>query len=108
MSKTWNFSKKDEINADSTKALQELKGEVIKVTGIALTDGVDNQTGEVREVALLKTEEHGIVSTISKTVLRMVPKVIDYVEEEDLNEVEIRVESGISKDGNEFVMIKLV
>ena len=108
MSRTWNFSKKDEINADSTKALQELKGQEIIVSGIALTEGVDNQTGEVREVALLKTEEYGIVSTISKTVLRTIPKVIDYVEEENLETVEIRVESGKSKEGNEFVMIKLV
>lgn len=106
--RTWNFSKKDVINAYTTKALQELKGQVIKVTGIALTEGLDNDTQEKRDVALFKTAEGDILSSISGTVIKMVPQVLDYVEEDDLDEVEIKVESGVSKEGNEFIILKLV
>lgn len=108
MNRTWNFTKKDVINADITKALQELKGTEVEITGIALTEGVDNETGEVRNVALFKSEEYGIISSISSTVMRMVPQIIDYVEEEDLSSVTIKVLSGVSKEGNEFIHIKLV
>ena len=107
MSRTWNFTKKDEINAANTKALQAFAGNTVAVKGIALTKGVDNETGEVRDVCLLKTDD-GIVSSISQTVLRMIPKVIEYVEEEDLEEVEIAVVQGVSKEGKEFIMIRLV
>lgn len=106
--RTWNFSKKDVINAYTTKALQDLKGQVIKVTGIALTEGLDNDTNEKRDVALFKTVEGDILSSISGTVIRMVPDVMDYAEEEDLEVVEIKVESGVSKEGNEFIILRLV
>ena len=103
---TWNFSKLDVINAASSITLQDNTGEVVRVTGIALDERPD-EDGVAQQVALFKTDR-GIMSTISASVLRVVPDIIDYLESEGKTEIDMKVNSGTSKQGREFITVEFI
>ncbi len=46
MIKAFNFTKKDEINSMSSTPLQKVSGNTATVTGCAITERADEQTGE--------------------------------------------------------------
>lgn len=103
---TWNFSKLDVINAASSITLQDNTGEVVTVTGIALDERPD-ENGEAQKVALFKTDK-GIMSTISASVLRVVPDIIDYLLSEGKQEIGMKINSGTSKQGREFITVEFI
>lgn len=103
---TWNFSKLDVINASSSITLQDNTGEVVTVTGIALDERPD-ENGVAQEVALFKTER-GIMSTISASVIRIVPDIIDYLASEGKESIQMKINSGTSKQGREFITVEFI
>lgn len=106
MLKSYNFTKKDEINSVSATPIQKAKGEVITLKGAAITTRQD-ENGEETEVALLSTIEHGMMSGISATAIKSLDLIIDYMEEvqEDI-EVKIKVEK--SNAGREFITLEII
>ena len=101
---SWNFSKIDEINAMSSQSLQDHKGETVTVTGMAVTQR-PNVDGEVTDIMLFKTEEYGVMSTISGAVLRIADDIIEYCEEQKVDKISMQINSGVSKAGNEFITV---
>lgn len=106
MLKSYNFTKKDEINSVSATPIQKAKDEVITLKGAAITTRPD-ENGEDVEVALLSTIEHGMMSGISATAIKSLDLIIDYMEEvqEDI-EVKIKVEK--SNAGREFITLEII
>ena len=107
MLKSINFSRKDEINATSATPLQNAKNEVVTVLGGAITERPDDSTGEMVRVGLITTKEYGVMSTISKTAIRCLDLIIDYMTEEHPETVEIKIKAEKSNAGREFITLEL-
>lgn len=110
--KAYNFTRKDEINSVSATPLQNAKNEVVNVVGCAVTERPDNETGEMKTVGILVTEEYGAMTTISKTAIRGIDMLVDYMTDSDENgdgfKCPVRIKAGTSKAGREFITIELV
>lgn len=110
MVKNFNFTKKDEVNSVSATPLQKAKNEVITVTGAAIAERPD-ENGEVREVALLSTKEHGMMSGISATAIKSLDLIIDYMDdlgEEAKEGVQLKIKSEKSNAGRDFITLEIV
>lgn len=110
MVKNFNFTKKDEVNSVSATPLQKAKNEIITVTGAAIAERPD-ENGEVREVALLSTKEHGMMSGISATAIKSLDLIIDYMEDlgdEAKEGVQLKIKSEKSNAGREFITLEIV
>lgn len=107
MLKSYNFSKKDEINSVSATPLQKVKGQVLNVHGCAITERLDEETGEERKVALISAEE-GTYSSISATAIKGLDLIIDYMTEEELSNCQVKVIASKSNAGREFITLELV
>ena len=106
MLKSYNFSKKDEINSVSATPLQKVKGQTLHVTGAAITVRVDEETKEERQVALLAADE-GTFSSISATAIKGLDLIIDYMTDEEVS-VDVKVNVSKSNAGREFITLELV
>lgn len=107
MLKSYNFTRKDEINSVSATPLQNAKGEIVNVTACAITERPDSETGEPVTVGLLVTEEYGAMSCISKTAIRGIDMLVDYMTDEDLGKCAIAIRAGKSNAGREFITIEI-
>lgn len=107
MLKSYNFTRKDEINSVSATPLQNAKGEIVNVIGGAISERADNETGEMVTVGLLVTKEYGAMSCISKTAIRGIDMLIDYMNDEKLDTCAIAVKAGKSNAGREFITIEI-
>ena len=110
MIKSINFTKKDEVNSVSATPLQKAKNEVITVTGAAITTRAD-ENGEEKQVALLASKEHGMMSGISATAIKSLDLIIDYME--DLGEgaadgVQLRIKAEKSNAGRDFITLEIL
>lgn len=111
MKKAFNFTKKDEINSVSATPLQKAKNEVVTITGAAITERPDDD-GNMRDVALLSTVEHGMMSGISATALKSLDLIIDYAneltEEELADGVKLFIKAEKSNAGRDFITLEIV
>lgn len=107
MLSSYNFTKKDEINSVSATPLQKVKGQVLNVRGAAITTRADEETGEDRKVALLAADE-GTFSSISATAIKGLDLIIDYMEDEQPESVQLKVNASKSNAGREFITLELV
>ena len=110
MVKNFNFTKKDEVNSVSATPLQKAKNEIITVTGAAIAERPD-ENGEVREVALLSTKEHGMMSGISATAVKSLDLIIDYMDDlgdEAKEGVQLKIKSEKSNAGRDFITLEIV
>ena len=105
--KSYNFTRKDEINSISATPLQNAKNEVVTVKGVAISSRLDDKTGEDIAVGFLVTEEYGTMTTISKTALRGIDLLVDYMTDEKLTECPVGVKASTSKGGREFITIEI-
>lgn len=105
--KSFNFTRKDEINEVSATPLQNAKGETVSVKGCAVSERMDEKTGEPITVGYLVTEEYGTMTTISKTALRGIDLLVDFMTEENLEVCEVAIKASASKAGREFITIEI-
>ena len=105
--KSFNFTRKDEINAVSATPLQNAKNEVVTVKGCAVSERPDEKTGEMLTVGYLVTEEYGTMTTISKTALRGIDLLVDYMTDEEMETCDVAIKAGMSKGGREFITIEI-
>ena len=106
MIKSYNFTKKDEINSVSATPLQKVKSEVLTVTGAAITMRPDEETGEEKKVGLLATD-NGTFSSISGTAIKGLDLIIDYMEEVK-EPIQVKVNAAKSNAGREFITLEIV
>ena len=103
---TWNFTKLDVINAASSETLQNCVGETLTVTGIAIAERPDAD-GVVQDVGFFKTDK-GLMSSISASILRVIPEIIDYLVSEGINSINMKVKSGTSNNDREFLTVEFI
>lgn len=106
MLKSYNFTRKDEINSVSATPLQKVKGTTIHVTGAAITTR-SGDNGEEVEVGLISSNE-GTFSSISSTAIKGLDLIIDYMEEEQAGGVDVKINVNKSNAGREFITLELV
>lgn len=104
---TFNFSAKDKLNAVSAAPLQSIKNKTITITGMAVENRPD-KNGKVITVGYIKVKDGMIYTTISDTVIRGIDALIDYVCDEDLAVVDVKVATKKSKNSREFFVLELV
>lgn len=108
MSKTSNFTKRDEINARNSFALQDLEnGAVLTVPKAGLITRPDMETGEPKEVAVLVTDDGTVYSAISATVCDTMDDIVDLIEDEG-NAIQVRLNKRKSKAGREFLSLTVL
>lgn len=115
MIKSFNFTKKDEMNSVSATPIQKVKGETLTVKGAAISEKPDKDTGEVVKVGYLSTTDRGMLCTISGTALQGIDLLIDYMTEcaadlpegqEETEQVKVHAEKANS--GREFVTLEIL
>lgn len=105
---TSNFTKRDAINARSSFALQDLEnGAELTIVKAGLINSPDLETGEVKEVSVLITEDNTVYSSISATVCDSMGDIVDLIEEEHAP-ISVRLNKRRSKGGREFLSITVL
>ena len=99
-----NFTKKDVFNANNGKAIKDLVGEKLTVTGMAFGTDVMQETGEEREMVAIKTDK-GIVTSVSDTVKKSLLDLAPIIEEE--GKATVTPEVRTSAKGREFIVLIL-
>lgn len=107
MSKTSNFTKRDEINARNSFALQDLEnGTVLNVPKAGLIQRPDLETGEPKDIAILVCDDGTVYSAISATVCDTMDDIVELIESEGA--VEVRLNKRKSKAGREFLSLTVL
>ena len=99
-----NFTKKDVFNANNGKAIKDLVGEKLTVTGMAFGTDVMQETGEERERVAIKTDK-GIVTSVSDTVKKSLLDLAPIIEED--GKAIVIPEVRTSAKGREFIVLIL-
>lgn len=107
MENSWNFTTKDVINASSSIALQTLKGKQFNIVGATIAERPD-ENGEIRSIGLFKRDDGMILSTISESVIRNIPTIIEYVKESGDSVLPVQLNSGKSSNNREFITLILL
>lgn len=102
-----NFTAKDVFNIRAAQKLDSAKGKVLKVVGCATGNDVSGETGELVNTGYLKTEE-GMYSTISKTAIDSIDALIDCFADNGGEPIEIKVGTGRSNAGREFIVLTMI
>ena len=103
------MQRKDLINAQTGSIkLQSMKEKVITVTGLAVGQAIDNETGELKPVGYLATSD-GVYGTVSATVIPAIENIIDAVDDGDISfPCEIKVHGRTSNGGREFLTLSVM
>lgn len=99
-----NFSKKDIFNANNGKAIKDLVGEKLTVSGMAFATDIMQETGEEREMVAIKTDK-GIVTSMSDTVKKSLLDLAPIIEED--GKAIVTPEVRTSAKGREFIVLIL-
>lgn len=108
MAVTNNFTKRDEINSRNSFALQDLEdGKNLTLTKAAIIQRPDNETGEIKNVAIMVTEDGTVYSAISETVCDIMEDIVDLMNEENAP-IDVRLNKRKSKAGREFLSLTVL
>lgn len=108
MSRKCNMSAKDMINAKTSSVQLKSAPERFTCTALAVTDDIDKETGEMREVGYVVAENGTVYGTISATALSSIEAIIDAVENDEISlPCEIGVSLRKSNAGREFITLSV-
>ena len=99
---------KDLLNAKSSSV--QLKGAPprFEATGFAISEDVDRETGELREVGYIASAEGTVYGTISATAIQAISGIIDAVTDGDFElPVEVGVSIRKSNAGRDFITLNV-
>lgn len=103
---TQNFSKRDAINCRSGIPLQEFDGDsqtIENIVAAAIMKDTDTDTGEIKDISVLKTADMVYYTSISATICDNMEEVIDLIDEEGT--INVRIDKRLSKGKREFLTI---
>ena len=103
---TNNFTKRDAVNSRNGVALQDMENAfMFNVIAAAQIETVDEETGERKEVSVLKSEDDHYYTSISATVYDVMDDLIEIINDE--GSCKVRVDKRKSKQGRDFIMLSL-
>ena len=104
---TKSFGAKDKFNMMSAKGLDKVEnGDIISVTGVAITKEFDEKENKEMICAYVKTID-GMFNTISETAVKAMSELIAFEPSEE-NVAEIRVDKRTSGNNREYITLYLV
>lgn len=102
---TKNFDKKMAINSRNGIPMQDNLGRA-EVMAVAVMKDTDEETGEIKEVGVLVTEESDYLTCISATVIDVLPDLVEFVDAEEI--VSVNISSRKSKGGRDFLTLTIL
>lgn len=106
MLSTKNIGKMELFNAKSASIALQTVSETLTVTGAAIADTANRESGEISEVGYLFDKEGNVYGTISDTVMDILPELIELLDE--VGEILLNVVHRKAKSGREFISIQIV
>ena len=103
---TENIGKMDIFNAKSASIALQTVSETLTVTGAAISDETNTESGEISEVGYIFDKDGNVYGTISTTVIDMLPALIDLLD--DVGELPITVVHRTAKSGREFISLQIL
>lgn len=106
MISTKNIGKIELFNAKSACVALQTVSDTLTVTGAAIVDETNAESGEISEVGYIFDKDGNVYGTISATVIDMLPALIDFLDEVD--ELPMNVVHRQAKSGREFISLQIV
>ena len=101
-----NIGKMELFNAKSSSIALQTVSDTLTVTGAAIADETNTESGEISEVGYIFDKNGNVYGTISATVIDMLLDLIDLLDEVD--ELPINVVHRTAKSGREFISLQIV
>lgn len=106
MVSTKNIGKMELFNAKSASIALQTVSDTLTVTGAAIADETNTESGEISEVGYIFDKDGNVYGTISATVIDMLPALIGLLDEVD--ELPMSVVHRKAKSGREFISLQIV
>lgn len=103
---TKNIGKMELFNAKSACLALQTVSDTLTVTGAAITDETNRDSGEMSEVGYLFDKAGNVYGTISSTVIDMLLDLIELLDE--AGEIPINVVHRNAKSGREYLSLQIV
>lgn len=103
---TKNIGKMELFNAKSACLSLQTVSDTLTVTGAAIADEPNRDSGEMSEVGYLFDKEGNVYGTISSTVIAMLPDLIELLDED--GEIPINVVHRNANSGREYLSLQIV
>lgn len=98
LSSTGGFNKRDALNSKNGIALQDFEGDSMVIPNVvkaACATNVDEDTGELKNVSILVTEDQTYFTSISSTIFENMDDLMDILEDE--KKIDVRINRRVSK-----------
>lgn len=102
-----NVTKLDILNAESSQSFKAAVGENIEITGAALIEEPDRETGEAKKYAYLFAADGAVYGGNSATVYRSVEGLIDLMHDDEKARFAFTVVSAPTASGREFLSLRI-
>lgn len=92
------FTKRDALNSRNGFALQDFEGDSMEIPNVvkaACATNVDEDTGEIKNVSILVTEDHTYFTSISTTIYDNMEDLMEILEDE--SKINVRIHKRVSK-----------
>ena len=98
LSSTGGFNKRDALNSKNGIALQDFEGDSMVIPNVvkaACATNTDEDTGELKNVSILVTEDQTYFTSISSTIFENMEDLMDILEDEQ--KIDVRINRRVSK-----------
>lgn len=92
------------LNPNAGK-MKNAAGQRLEVASYALFEDVDKKSGELQQILAIQTPEGEVFATNSPTFIEEFVKMVDFFAEFGMIVDSIKVVSGVSKSGREFISV---
>lgn len=106
MISTKNIGKMELFNAKSASIALQTATDTLTVTGAAIADETNKESGELTEVGYVFDKDGNVYGTISPTVIDTLPSLIELLDE--FGELPMNVVHHKSKSDREFLSLQIV
>lgn len=92
------FSKRDVLNSKNGIPMKDFDGESMMIPNVvkaAIAEATDEETGEIKYISVLVTDDQTYFTSISGTIYDSMPDLIDILEDEQ--KINVRINKRVSK-----------
>lgn len=105
LDKSDSFTRIHAMNSKVGTPLKDINGTQITVIAVGIVEDVDSQTGEIKKVGVIVSQENEIFSTISSNAVETLEELIDMFNDEHMKKCVITVKVRTSKGGRDFLSL---
>lgn len=92
------FSKRDVLNSKNGIPMKDFDGDSMMIPNVvkgAIAEATDEETGEIKYISVLVTDDQTYFTSISGTIYDSMPDVLDILEDEQ--KINVRINKRVSK-----------